>query len=477
MALADKPVITVGSKSFTEGFILSEIISQVIENAGEAKVNRRFGLGGTGIVFQAMQTGDIDIYPEYTGTISEVILKNKSIVSSQGLKDGLLLNGIVMSEPLGFNNTYALAISKKFGESSGIKSISDLARTSSLRAGFSYEFVKRPDGLSALETHYGFHLINMSSMEHSLAMGAIEKDQLDLTDIYSTDAKIKQMNLFVLKDDKRFFPDYYAVILARKEIVSRFPKTWRALQDLAGQIDEGEMISLNMMADIDKKSFASVASRFLGRKSYVDSIADPELLERVKMRTREHISLVLITLVVSILLGVPLGIVATRNKYLGQFILILSSVVQTIPSLALLCFLIPFFGIGTKPALVALVFYGLLPIIINTYTGLINIDQRQIESARALGLSTLQRLRLIEVPLASRSILSGIKTSAIISIGTATLAALIGAGGYGAPIVTGLALNDIRIILEGALPAAALALVTHGLFQFADRIIIPKGLR
>jgi len=153
-------------------------------------------------------------------------------------------------------------------------------------------------------------------------------------------------------------------------------------------------------------------------------------------------------------------------------------VIQTIPSLALLAFLIPLLQqIGTLPALVALFLYALLPIVRNTYTGLSDIPPHLKESALVLGLPPLARLRLIELPLASRAILGGIKTAAVINVGTATIAAFIGAGGFGERIATGLALNDHGLLLAGAIPAALLALGVQTLFELLDRWLVPAGLR
>jgi len=172
-----------------------------------------------------------------------------------------------------------------------------------------------------------------------------------------------------------------------------------------------------------------------------------------------------------------LGILSAASRHAGQAILGVVSVIQTIPSLALLVFMIPILGIGEAPAIVALFFYSLLPIVRNTYTGLHDISTPLRESAEALGLSPFLRLKLIYLPLASRTIMAGVKTSVVINIGTATLGALIGAGGFGQPILTGIRLDDLGLILEGAVPAALMALLAQGLFELADRWLVPKGLR
>ena len=152
-------------------------------------------------------------------------------------------------------------------------------------------------------------------------------------------------------------------------------------------------------------------------------------------------------------------------------------IIQTVPSLAVLVFMIPLLGIGAPPAMVALFLYSLLPIVRNTYTGLHDIPIQIRESAQALGLPPRACLWLVELPMASRTILAGIKTSAVINIGTATLGALIGAGGYGQPILTGIRLDDVGLILEGAVPAALLALLVQGIFELSERTLVPKGLR
>jgi osmoprotectant transport system permease protein len=479
LSAQELPVITVGSKTFTESYILAEIISEIIEAAGEAKVSRRFGMGSTGILLTAIQTSTIDLYPEYSGTIAEVVLKNDSLRDLQQIRAQLNPTGLTISNSLGFNNTYALGVRSEVAQQNRLQALSDLSRFPSLRFGFSYEFLNRPDGYSSLSRFYHLQLESVRPMEHSLAYEALARNEIDGTDVYSTDAKVKKLNLSILRDDRGFFPVYDAVIFARLDFQKKFPKTWKALKEnLESQISEITMREMNEKADLDKKSFHLIAQEFLGTSSPLlkQSSRHFRYLD-VLERTRQHLVLVFLPLLAAIIVGVPVGILATRNRFLSQIILTFSSLVQTIPSLALLCFLIPFFGVGTPPALFALFLYALLPIVSNTYLGISTIDGSILDSAKGLGLSAFERLRLIELPLASRSILTGIRTSAVIGIGTATLAALIGAGGYGAPIVTGLALNDIPVILTGAIPAALLALITHACFYGINRWLVPKGLR
>ncbi len=470
---AEEARIVVGSKTFTENYILAEILAQTIEDVGELKVIRRMGLGATGIIYESLKSGQIDIYPEYTGTISEAILKNPNLKSVSEINAGLANDHLQITESLGFNDNYALAVQKPFAKDKAIANISDLRKYPAIRAGFTHEFIKRQDGLDSLMKFYNMNLTNVKGMEHSLAYESLDEKKLDLIEVYSTDAKISKYDLQVLRDDKMFFPRYLAVFVFRSDLATRHPKTWLAIQKLQGQINEAKMIELNAKVELQSWSFEKTAAYFLNKTSNHSSTVVQTFLKR----TNEHLSLVSISLLIAILVGLPLGILAARFKFLAQSVLLISGLLQTIPSLALLCFLIPLFGIGYLPAVVALFLYALLPIVRNTYLGISTIDAGLIESARTLGLNWFDRLRLIELPLASPTILSGIKLSAVINVGTATLAAFIGAGGYGAIIVTGLALNNNQIILQGAIPSALLSIIVHVLFEFLDRWLVPKGLR
>jgi osmoprotectant transport system permease protein len=311
-------------------------------------------------------------------------------------------------------------------------------------------------------------------MEHTLSYQAIDQNAVNLIDVYSTDAKIKKLGLQLLQDDHNYFPVYKAVWVARKSFVDEHPREWQALRGLEGRISESAMLGMNAKADIDKVGFRSIAAEFLGASATPKT---EDTMIGVLHRTREHLWLVGVSLLFSVVVGIPLGVMAVRFHAAGQAILLLSALIQTVPSLALLCFLIPVFGVGTKPALAALCLYSLLPVVLNTFTGIRTINPTHIENARAFGLTPRQVLLRVVLPLASPTLLAGIKTATIVSIGTATLAALVGAGGYGAPIVSGLALNDMPTILTGAIPAALMALVAHGLFEVLGLVLIPAGLR
>ncbi|UCH47024.1 MAG: ABC transporter permease subunit [Betaproteobacteria bacterium] len=476
--------LMVGSKRFTESYILGEIITQTARNAG-ADVAHRQGMGGTAILFEAIKTGSIDIYPDYTGTIARQLLKTDAS-DLETLNRGLRPLGLGVAAKFGFNNTYALALREDEAERLGVSSVSHLSNQPELRFGLGHEFLERNDGWSGLKATYDLPH-SPAGLDHGLAYEAIASGQIDVMDIYSTDAKIARYGLRVLSDDKKYFPDYDAVLVYRLDVPERFPEAWAALVKLEGAIDAKRMIAMNARAELDGASFSAIAADFAKnsqtdvpqstqsrRGSFLDKLAGADFLRL----TGQHLLLVFVSLGVAIVVGIPLGVWAARSNAVAQPILSAVGIIQTIPALALLVFLIPLLGrIGTVPALVALFLYSLLPIVRNTYSGITDIAGSLRESASALGLSAAARLRLIELPLASRAILAGIKTSAVINVGTATIAAFIGAGGYGERIVTGLALNDHALLLAGAIPAAVLALLVQWTFDLADRWIVAEGLR
>jgi osmoprotectant transport system permease protein len=479
-AAADELVI--GSKRFTESYILGEIAAQTAQAAGQPAVHRQ-GLGNTAILFEALKAGSIDLYPDYTGTVGRELLKTEA-TDLDTLNRGLKPLGLGVAVKLGFDNTYALALPARKAQELGVRSIGDLARHPDLRFGLSHEFLQRSDGWPGLKRTYALPQ-TPRGLDHGLAYEALAAGQIDVMDIYSTDAKIAKYELSVLADDKRYFPEYAAVLVYRLDVPQRFPQAWAALTGLEGRIDAAAMIAMNARAELEGQPFAAIAGEFVAAQGGTGGTATARhgwlaLLFGADFwrLTGQHLMLVFVSLAAAVLIGVPLGIWAARAPAAAQPILGTVSVIQTIPALALLAFLIPLLGrIGTVPALVALFLYSLLPIVRNTHTGLADIARSLRESAQALGLPAAAQLRLVELPLAARSILAGVKTSAVISVGTATIAAFIGAGGYGERIVTGLALNDNAVLLAGAVPAAALALLVQVLFDALDRWLIPAGLR
>ena len=471
-------VIRVGSKSFTESYILAEVAAQVIEEVGEARAERRVGLGGTGLTYRALESGAIDLYPEYTGTLARVLLKDPSLSTPDAIRERLRARGLTVSASLGFANTYALAVRADTAERLGLRSIGDLGRHPELRAAFSSGFLEREDGWPGLRARYGLRLARVQVMEHALTYRALAAGDVDVMDVYSTDGQLERLSLRLLDDDRRFFPDYSAVLLARREMTERYPRTWARLREaLEGRLDGAGMARLNAMADLDGRRVPEVAAAFLGRSGAAGRGAPREALGELYALSLDHLALVLVSVGAAVVLGIPMGIVAARYRRAGQLELSAIGMLQTVPALALLMFMIPMFGIGTGPALVALSLYALLPIARNTYAGLMAIDRALLEIADVLRLPPLRRLLRIELPLAAIAIMAGIKTAAVTTVGTATLAAFIGGGGYGVLIVRGLALDDTATILAGAAPAALMALAFHGLFEVLDRVVVPRGLR
>jgi osmoprotectant transport system permease protein len=460
----------IGSKKFTESYVLGEIAKEKLKRAGY-KVTHKQGMGGTLILWEALKAGSVIAYPEYTGTLQEAIFGQP--LSSAQLKKALAEQGLGMTDNLGFNNTYALVMPKDKAQRLHIAKISDLGKHPSLRVGLSHEFWKRKDGWEPLTRSYNLQMNDVRGLDHTLGYISLAAGNIDLMDAYSTDAKLESQNLLVLQDDLKFFPDYAAIYLYRLDA----PKTLvAALNETAGTIGQSKMIGLNAKAERDKSYQKAAATYFnIGSEGLKSQNDSRQMLGWIC----QHLTLVSLSLLFAIIAGIPLGIWASNGGPAGQIILGISSIIQTIPSLALLALLvpIPFLGISSQTAILALFLYSLLPIVRNTASGLQNIPQPLRESALALGLEPSAQMLQIFIPLASRQILTGVKTSAIINIGTATLAALIGAGGLGEPIVSGLNLNDHKTILMGAIPAALLALVVQFLFELADQKVIPKGLR
>jgi len=466
------PVI-IGSKKFTESYVLAEIAKQSLERAG-IKAEHRQGMGGTIILWEALRGGGIDVYPEYTGTIAEEMLKQPGASIAQ-IRNALSAQGIAMTDDLGFNNTYALVMRRDRSEQLGFKTISDLRAHRELKFGLTHEFLERRDGWRPLSERYRLAPSQVLGIDHALGYVALAKGEIDVKDAYSTDAKIGDYGLVTLIDDLHFFPQYKAVFLYRKALAA--PAS-HVLNDLSNSIDEARMIRLNSKAE-RSKNYAAAAQQFFRTTENTSPFVSETFRTKLFRWVTRHLELASISLLLAIIVGLPLGIIASRGGAIGHIILGITGVIQTIPSLALLALLVPvpFFGISARTAIVALFLYGLLPIVRNTATGLQDIPRPLRESAIALGLTAGQRLRKIFLPLASPSILAGIKTSAVINIGTATLAALIGAGGLGEPIISGLNLNDHVTILEGAIPAALLALLVQFFFDLLDRVLIPRGLR
>ena len=472
-----------GSKRFTESYILAEVLAQTARPHARSEVLQ--GLGNTAIVYAALRSGSIDAYVEYTGTIQLEILKASGPLAIDAMRAQLKPLGLGVAIPLGFNDGYALAMRADTARRLGITKLSDLARHPALKLGLSNEFIGRADGWRGLAQRYGLPQ-QPSGLDHGLAYDAVAGGQVEVIDIYTTDAKISHLGLQVLTDDAGHFPRYDAVLLYRLDLPQRLPAAWAALQRLEGSIDEAQMIAMNARAELQSVAFETIARDHLagagataataatapsaataaGSSGFWDRLWGPDLLRL----TLQHLGLVLAAVAAATLIGVPLATAVAGHQRARGLVLGATGVLQTVPSLALLALLISALGrIGTLPALLALMLYALLPIMRNTCTGLAEVPAGLKEAARALALSPGQQLRLVELPLALPVIVAGVRTATSIAVGTATLAAFIGAGGYGERIVTGLALNDKALLLAGAVPAAALALAFEGLFEWLER--------
>ncbi|MCH7734922.1 MAG: ABC transporter permease subunit [Chloroflexi bacterium] len=485
--------VHVGSKTFTESVVLGEVLTQLVKHAG-VEVAHVAQLGGTSILFEALLNGEIDMYVEYTGTIQEEILAGRRLSDSASIEAALAESGVRMSAPLGFNNTYAIGMLRPVAERFGLTRVSDLRAQPSLRLAFSNEFIDRVDGWPGLRDHYALPQTDVRGVDHDLAYPALESRAIDVTDLYTTDAKILKFDLVVLDDDRNHFPRYDAVILYRSDLDRRLPAVAKAILAIEGGISEEEMIGMNAGVELDGITEPIAAANFLASRLGIKTVRRSSSVgANILKHTREHLRLVLLSLAAAVMVAIPLGIWAFTRPAAGHVILGIVGIVQTIPSLALLVMLMkplsalgsafPWLssvgvsGIGEAPAIVALFFYSLLPIVRNTCVGLQDVDPEIRESADAMGLPFRARLRLIDLPLAARAIIAGIKTAAVMNIGFATLGAIIGAGGYGQPILTGIRLNDFALILQGAGPAAGLAILAQLWFELVERAVVPRGLR
>jgi osmoprotectant transport system permease protein len=322
----------------------------------------------------------------------------------------------------------------------------------------------------------------------ALASGAV-----DVIDGYSTDGLLAKYDLVTLADDRHFFPPYEASALVSDRLDRTLPAAIAALTVLSGRLDEQTMRSLNRRVEVDGEDVARVARDELvvlgivgvlyvapntsrkARSGFVRYMWDRRA--NLVALTARHLELVGLALLAAVIVALPLGLALERTRRIAEPTIGGLGVLQTIPSIALLAFMIPLLGVGFVPALVALWLYALYPIARGTYSGVRDADPDAVSAAEALGTTPTQRLIWVRLPLAAPVIMSGIRTAAVITVGAATLAAFIGAGGLGEPIVAGLALADTRMILSGALPAALLALAVDGILGLVERMVAPAHRR
>ena len=488
--------VVVGSKNFEENRLLAEIFAQLLESRTDLHVERRFGLAGTQICFEALRSGAIDIYPEYTGTGLVSLLEEEPPGDAAATflhvrRQFLEYWNLWWLDPLGFENAYELAVRGDLARQKSLGSISDLARvSSSLEAGLGFEFIERDDGLPGLADAYGLEFKSVRPLQQALKYQAAAADEIQVLDVYTTDGRLDLYDLTVLEDDLGFFPPYEAAPLARVDTIESHPEIAITLGLLAGALDEETMRRLNLRLQEQAETEAVVATDalielgLLEASQRPDSQTQSETLwrfmwqsrRRLGRQTARHLMLTLGALLAGIAVAVPLGLWLERRRALAEPVIRAVGLIQTVPSIALLAFMIPLLGVGVAPALVALWIYSLFPILRNTFTGVRDAAPNAVEAGTALGMTDGQILRQIRLPLAAPVIMAGIRTAAVITIGTATLAAFIGAGGLGEPIVTGLQLANTRMILSGALPAAALALLVDFVLARVEQRLEPLGL-
>jgi len=474
--------IAIGSKAFTESVILGEIAAQLASASGASPRHVR-DVGGTRLLWEALRSGQLDVYPEYTGTLRYELLAGEPIDSDAALRARVEALGLRMTRPLGFNNTYALGMKEGRAAELGVRTISDLRAHPTLVLRFGNEFIDRADGWPALRRRYDLPHTDVRGIEHALAYEGLDRGIVDVTDLYATDAKIRALGIRTLRDDLGHFPAYDAVFLYRADLVERATGFIERLASLAGALDAEQMIAMNARVEIDGAPEARVAADFVAERGIRATDREVSLARRIAGYALEHLNMVCVSLAAAIFVAIPLGVAGATWRRSAQPILGAVGIIQTIPAIALLVLLIRPVAfvtndLGYPQAVVALFLYSLLPIVRGTHTGLTNLPPAMHESALALGLPTAARLWRIELPLASPAILAGIKTAAVINVGFATLGGFIGAGGFGEPIFAGIRLNNTeRILYEGALPAAALAIVVQLAFELVERVCVPRGLR
>lgn len=498
---ADRPIV-VASKPFAESYILAEMFAQLLEARGH-RVQRRLGLGGTDIAYAALQRGAIDVYPEYTGTGLVVVLglppaHDPATVFATVARVSAVRDSIRWLPPLGFENTYAIAVRRRLADSLHLQTLSDLARIAgSLRAGLTADFIGRPDGLPGLMAAYGIHFRSVRALLPAIKYRALATGAVDVIDGYSTDGLIARYDLVALRDDRHFYPPYQAAAVVGRALLHDDPAAVLTLTELSGRIDEARMRALNEQVEVQGIDAAAVAHGALAALGLIGSPEQPvhatasghaagagvgagarpvSLLAYIRAQRRallgsftRHVLLVAISLAAALLVALPLGVALTVLPRQAEHVIRAVGVLKTIPGIALLAFMIPLLGIGVVPALVALLLYSLYPIVRNTYTGVRDADPATVDAARALGMTSRQLLAYVRLPLATPVIMAGVRTAAVLDVGTATLAAFIGAGGLGDQIIAGLALSDSRMILSGAVPAAVLALLVDGALGRGER--------
>lgn len=482
-----KSPVTIGGKVFTEQSILVDLLAQLLEDHQIAVIKKK-NLGGTLVAFEALKKNDLDIYVEYSGTSYHSIFKQKDILSQEEtfnfLKKEFSKNNIYSFPSLGFSNSYALVskINNPYNQISDLK-----IDSKKYSIAFEHELLTRPDGFPEFSKTYDLEFKKVSSMNVGLMYQAVHQGQVDFGIGYTTDGRNKAFEMKIIKDDLRFFPQYFASILVHEKALKAYPELKKILSGLNNKISAEEMTEMNYLVDVKKMSPLKVTRNFLQKKKLIkssennlDIMSENYLIKNSALlfsKLKEHLYICIYALLFTFFFGFIFGIAAYWNQRIKQFVFILVNIFQTVPSLALFGFLIPFLGIGFKPSLIALVMYALLPLVHNVYTGLSEVDKDIIQSFKAIGMNRWQILTKIQIPMALPTLSAGLRTSTVIIIGTATIAAFIGAGGLGELIFQGISSMDHRLILLGAIPAALLALIADFLIYSLCRFLTSQGIK
>ena len=267
---ARRDQIVVGSKNFTESDLLGEIVAQQIERRTALPVGRRFHLGGTFVCHQAITSGQIDLYVEYTGTAYTAVLKHAPVADRDSVYGAVARDyaerfGLVWGKPFGFDNTFAITVRQRDATRYGLKRISDLAPLASRwKAGFGYEFLERADGFRGLANAYGLRFAAPpTAMDLGLTYRALAEGKVDVIAGNSTDGQIQALDLVVLEDDRHYFPPYEAAPVIRQVAVTRHPDIAVALAQLGGKMSDAEMRRLNALADVEHRDIATIARDWL----------------------------------------------------------------------------------------------------------------------------------------------------------------------------------------------------------------------